>query len=104
MYYFETYVVQGSQLSSEHMNDGIKNNVVAAYKALHERGVLHGDIRGENVLVLRDGSVRIIDFDNASLLPEEDVDLTRREDDEVVIMLDRMMSGHAAVTENGTIA
>jgi serine/threonine protein kinase len=69
------------------MNDGVKRKVVAAYKMLHEHGVLHGDIRSENVLVLRDGSVRIIDFDNASILPEKDIKLTLREDDEVRVML-----------------
>ena len=69
------------------MNDGVKGRVVAAYKALHEQGVLHGDIRRENVLVLGDGSVRIIDFDNASILREEDISLTLREDDEVALML-----------------
>jgi hypothetical protein len=34
--------------------------------------------------------VRIIDFDNASILPEEDIMLTLREDDEVELMLNGM--------------
>ena len=76
--------------------------MIAAYKTLHELGILHGDIRGENILVLRDGSVRIIDFDNASILPEEDINLTLREDDEVAIMFERMMSGYVSPTENGS--
>ena len=74
------------------MNDGVKSRVMDAYKALHEQGVLHGDIRRENVLVLGDGSVRIIDFDKASILPKEDISLTLREDDEVALMLDGMIS------------
>jgi serine/threonine protein kinase len=83
------------------MNDGVKRRVVAAYKALHEHGVLHSDVRRENVLVLRDGSVRIIDFDNASILPEEDIKLTLREDDEVELMLNGMTGACGGPTQNG---
>jgi serine/threonine protein kinase len=36
---------------------------VAAFKAIHDLGVLHGDIREDNIMVLKDGSVRIIDFE-----------------------------------------
>ena len=84
------------------MNDGVKSRVVDVYKGLHEQGVLHGDIRRENVLVLGDGSVCIIDFDNASILREEDISLTLREDDEVALMLNGMMSTHVGPTENGS--
>ncbi|MFL6194775.1 MAG: lanthionine synthetase LanC family protein [Thermoanaerobaculia bacterium] len=36
--------------------------VAAAYARLHERGVIHGDVHPANLLVLRDGSVRLLDF------------------------------------------
>jgi serine/threonine-protein kinase len=36
--------------------------IAAAYATLHARGILHGDIHARNVLVGRDGSVRLIDF------------------------------------------
>jgi hypothetical protein len=36
--------------------------VARAYAALHERGVLHGDVHPRNLLVDRDGSVRLLDF------------------------------------------
>lgn len=36
--------------------------IVSAYAGLHERGVLHADVHPRNVLVERDGSVRLIDF------------------------------------------
>lgn len=40
--------------------------IVSAYAGLHERGVLHADVHPRNVLVERDGSVRLIDFGIAS--------------------------------------
>lgn len=40
--------------------------IVSAYAGLHERGVIHADVHPRNVLVERDGSVRLIDFGIAS--------------------------------------
>jgi serine/threonine protein kinase len=39
--------------------------VLGAYRALHACGVLHGDVHPRNVLVLGDGSVRLVDFGGA---------------------------------------
>lgn len=39
--------------------------LLAAYAALHRRGVLHGDIHGGNVLVAADGTVSLIDLGQA---------------------------------------
>lgn len=36
--------------------------IAAAYARLHERGVVHGDVHPRNVLVGRDGAVRLLDF------------------------------------------
>jgi serine/threonine-protein kinase len=36
--------------------------ITAAYAALHARGVVHADVHPRNVLVLADGSIRIIDY------------------------------------------
>lgn len=36
--------------------------IAEAYAALHERGVLHGDVHPRNVFVADDGAVRLIDF------------------------------------------
>jgi eukaryotic-like serine/threonine-protein kinase len=36
------------------------------YARLHERGILHGDVHPGNVMVLRDGSIRLLDFGFAS--------------------------------------
>jgi serine/threonine-protein kinase len=41
---------------------GLCRRIAAAYARLHERGAHHGDIHARNLLVDRDGSVRLLDF------------------------------------------
>ncbi|HKV13095.1 MAG TPA: lanthionine synthetase LanC family protein [Thermoanaerobaculia bacterium] len=41
---------------------GLCRAVARAYARLHERGVVHGDVHPRNVLVTREGEVRLIDF------------------------------------------
>ncbi|MEO8335163.1 MAG: lanthionine synthetase LanC family protein, partial [bacterium] len=48
----------------------IARAVCASYAELHSLGVLHGDVHPRNVLVQRDGSVRLIDFGFASGMRE----------------------------------
>src|SRR5258708_3707524 len=40
----------------------LAGRLLDAYTAIHQRGVLHGDVHPRNALVLPDGSVRLIDF------------------------------------------
>jgi serine/threonine protein kinase len=94
---------KGTHISSEHMDDTLRTRVMVAYKALHKQRVLHGDIRRENVVVLKDRSVRIIDFDNASILSEDDADLILREDAEIASMLDELMKENNKLIRNGSM-
>ena len=96
-------MVQGSHLSNANTNDTIRAKVTAAYKALHKQRVLHGDIRRENVLVLEDESVRIIDFDKATILPEIDEDLLLREEEDVASMLDELKGQSDGSVRNGSV-
>lgn len=41
---------------------GLCRAVAAAYQRLHEHGILHGDVHARNLLVGRDGAVRLLDF------------------------------------------
>jgi eukaryotic-like serine/threonine-protein kinase len=41
--------------------------IAAAYARLHERGIHHGDVHSGNLLVGRDGAVRLLDFGYARL-------------------------------------
>ena len=38
-------------------------NITAAFNAIHELGVIHGDVRQQNIMVKADQSVVIIDFE-----------------------------------------
>ena len=44
---------------------------------IHESGYMHLDFKPENILVTRNGSVRLIDFDTALLIPEKPVKLSK---------------------------
>ncbi|TFK67759.1 hypothetical protein BDN72DRAFT_842608 [Pluteus cervinus] len=43
---------------------------LAALRKIHEAGVLHRDLRAENILIADDGTPMIIDFDRAQFNPE----------------------------------
>lgn len=47
-------------------------SLVDAYRQLHERGVVHGDVHPGNLLVQADGVVRVLDFGLARRLAGED--------------------------------
>lgn len=46
-------------------------DMAVALEHLHENGYMHLDFKPENVLVTRNGSIRLIDFDIAQPLPEK---------------------------------
>ena len=51
----------------------IQIDMAAGLHAVHENGYMHLDFKPENVLVSRNGAVRLIDFDMAQPLPESPV-------------------------------
>jgi serine/threonine protein kinase len=71
------------------LNGDIESRIVDAYAKLHKLGVIHVDIRPENILVLKDGSIRIIDFD-CSCIASEERDLIAQEDDETFKMFEEL--------------
>ena len=48
----------------ENINKTVVKNITAAFNAIHELGVIHGDVRRQNIMVKADQSVVIIDFEN----------------------------------------
>lgn len=64
----ELYATQ-DPLLHEHIAQ-ILIDMAVALEHLHENGYMHLDFKPENVLVTRNGSVRLIDFDIAQPLPE----------------------------------
>ncbi|HET7433988.1 MAG TPA: lipopolysaccharide core heptose(II) kinase RfaY, partial [Thermoanaerobaculia bacterium] len=59
--------IRGVDAKTAATDEGLCARIANAFATLHERGVIHGDVHPRNVLVQRDGSVRLIDFGNASL-------------------------------------
>jgi tRNA A-37 threonylcarbamoyl transferase component Bud32 len=41
----------------------VVKNITAVFDAIHELGVIHGDVRRQNIMVKADQSVVIIDFE-----------------------------------------
>jgi serine/threonine protein kinase len=49
---------------------GLKQQCMKALQHIHDRGILHGDIQSHHFLIDPLGTVRIVDFSHARLLPE----------------------------------
>ncbi|KAF9105127.1 hypothetical protein BGX30_008978, partial [Mortierella sp. GBA39] len=56
---------RGHDISQERLEDSDKETIRKALSAIHRLGVLHGDIRPQNILMERDGPIKrfvLIDF------------------------------------------
>ncbi len=58
----------------------IARQIASALAAVHERGIIHRDVKPENIIVKDDGHVKVVDFGIAKLAerrtPEDDLDPT----------------------------
>jgi DNA-binding helix-hairpin-helix protein with protein kinase domain len=54
-------------------NSMIAKNVMNAFKEIHAKGVCHGDVRVENILVKEDNSVVLIDFESSEMNADKDL-------------------------------
>lgn len=62
---------QAFPVSSSNLTDEIESGILKAFDAIHSHGVVHGDVRCDNILVDEDGkSVWIIDFEFAKVVEE----------------------------------
>ena len=52
------------------MTAKIQQKILQAFDRIHSLGILHGDIRPENILVGTDGDVWIIDFEFSRIAAE----------------------------------
>ena len=53
--------------STESLSERQKLSILSTIDAIHDRGVLHNDIKKENMLVDSDGTVYLIDFGFATI-------------------------------------
>jgi serine/threonine protein kinase len=63
-----TNVFQGTELSEDNLNATIIQNILQAFRSIHALGVIHSDVRKENILVREDNSVVIVDFEMSSFM------------------------------------
>lgn len=68
--YFERGSLQGKRFSYEEIKTMILPAVNEALHALHERGVLHKDVKPSNLMLTDDGTVALIDFGISSVVGE----------------------------------
>jgi serine/threonine protein kinase len=62
---------KASPVSSSNLTAKVEIEILKAFDAIHSLGVIHGDIRGDNILVGKDGnSTWIVDFEFAEIIPE----------------------------------
>jgi len=64
------YIDNASHVSSANLTVKIQQKIVQAFDRIHSLGVLHGDLRPENILVGPDGDVWIIDFEFSRIAAE----------------------------------
>ena len=71
----ELYAAQDPVLG-EHIAQ-ILLDMAAALEHMHENGFMHLDFKPENVLVTRNGAVRLVDFDLTKPIPEKPIKLKK---------------------------
>ncbi|RHZ60280.1 hypothetical protein Glove_355g97 [Diversispora epigaea] len=72
----------------DHITEQQKTKAIEALKAIHDHGVLHNDVRKENILINDNGNVHIIDFGMASL---EDLKKKRKSFNRELLELSRLL-------------
>jgi tRNA A-37 threonylcarbamoyl transferase component Bud32 len=73
-------------------NSTISKNVVKAFQDIHARGVYHGDVRVENILIRKDNSVALIDFEMSEMNADEE--LLKEEMSQVLSLLADLRKRH----------
>lgn len=62
-----TLTYQAKPLARDRINQNVVENVISAFRGIHEMGVVHGDVREENILVREDKSIVIVDFERMEM-------------------------------------
>lgn len=75
----ELQELQGHKVDAS-LKEQLVKQALKAIKALHDVGVLHGDVRLANFVTSDDGSVRVVDFGRSQLMVKSGArkDLDRR--------------------------
>jgi hypothetical protein len=74
---------QGKQLCAANLDDEVSKNVKDAFAQIHALGVIHGDVRRQNIMVREDKSVVIIDFESGVYHENLSDVMIKEENDEI---------------------
>ena len=90
-------------MSSARLNEVVGKNVKRAFQLIHEIGVIHGDVRRENILLREDDSVVIVDFESGEF-EELSEEIVRMEDEVVEKLLSDLEKENDSLSEGGKVA
>ena len=83
--------IVGTSLSGQKIKKRQKTRAIKGLEAIHKHGILHNDIREENILINDNGDIYLIDFGMAS---REDTKKKRKLFDEEQLKLSQLLDRH----------
>ncbi|GET63117.1 kinase-like domain-containing protein [Rhizophagus irregularis DAOM 181602=DAOM 197198] len=83
--------IVGSMLSDQKITEQQKARAIKGLEAIHKHGILHNDIREENILINDKGALYLIDFGMAS---REDTKKKRKLFEEEQLKLSQLLDGY----------
>ncbi|GES87679.1 kinase-like domain-containing protein [Rhizophagus clarus] len=83
--------IVGTMLSDQKITEQQKSRAIKGLEAIHKHGILHNDIREENILINDKGVLYLIDFGMAS---REDTKKKRKLFDEEQLKLSQLLDGY----------
>jgi predicted Ser/Thr protein kinase len=83
--------IVGTPLSDQKITEQQKSRAIKGLEAIHKHGILHNDIREENILINDKGDLYLIDFGMAS---REDTKKKRKLFDEEQLKLSQLLDGY----------
>ncbi|POG58081.1 kinase-like domain-containing protein [Rhizophagus irregularis DAOM 181602=DAOM 197198] len=95
--------IVGSMLSDQKITEQQKARAIKGLEAIHKHGILHNDIREENILINDKGALYLIDFGMAS---REDTKKKRKLFEEEQLKLSQLLDGYIVhfVKKDGRIS
>jgi serine/threonine protein kinase len=83
--------IVGTMLSDQKITEQQKSRAIKGLEAIHKHGILHNDIREENILINDKGVLYLIDFGMAS---REDTKKKRKLFEEEQLKLSQLLDGY----------
>ena len=83
--------VVGTTLSDHKITKWQRSRAIKGLEAIHKHGILHNDIREENIIINDNGDIYLIDFGMAS---REDIKKKRKLFDEEQLKLSQLLDGY----------